>query len=397
MSLFLFFHDGKPSKYDMRTILLLLTIFLLASCAGNKSKTVDAYELKPTQSVKSFKLDSDVKYNAFYLYSFCDEQGKEYLSFLNYRTNQLLFYDLSTARFLFKVELSSEGPNGVAQVSGYYIKDFDNIYVSSYAYNGLIKVDTTGTIVQKIPYKKTSKGYQVLPSYTPASHPYVAPIIRDDKIYITQQAVPRFHSVKDTPLSVVIDTIQHTNEDLPLTYDILTDEEMGANYMQFSRIYDGKNFIYSFYVSEDVLLVSTDHSNVRRIPVKSRHISSATEEQKDNEQGPRLNLELARYGDLIYDPYRNTYYRFAYPKTLLDRNMNWWGKAVYGRNKFSVIILDENFNIIGETLFPEGIYNSYVFFVHKDGLYISRDYQIGNGNQSGDYMTFELFKLIEKK
>ena len=223
-----------------------------------------------------------------------------------------------------------------------------------------------------------------------------------------------------TYYSSVAGADKHANVILPVDYDpeksypvlyllhgLMSDEyswidgvyglEMGANYMQFSRIYDGKNFIYSFYVSEDVLLVSTDHSNVRRIPVKSRHISSATEEQKDNEQGPRLNLELARYGDLIYDPYRNTYYRFAYPKTLLDRNMNWWGKAVYGRNKFSVIILDENFNIIGETLFPEGIYNSYVFFVHKDGLYISRDYQIGNGNQSGDYMTFELFKLIEKK
>ena len=77
----------------------------------------------------------------------------------------------------------------------------------------------------------------------------------------------------------------------------------------------------------------------------------------------------------------------------LERDINWWGKAVYGRKKFSVIILDKGFQIIGETLFPEDIYNSFVFFVNKDGLYISRDYQVGLGNQSDDYMTFELCKL----
>lgn len=126
--------------------------------------------------MKSFELDSDVRYNAFYLYTFSDETGKDYLSFLNYRTNQLLFYDWKTARFLSKVELDADGPNGVAQVSGYYAKDFNYLYVSSYAYSGLIRVDTTGRIVQKIPYGTTAKGYKVLPSYTPSSHPYIAPV-----------------------------------------------------------------------------------------------------------------------------------------------------------------------------------------------------------------------------
>lgn len=380
----------------MRTLLLILCIGLLVSCSSEKKEIIDSHELKPTGQIKSFELDSNVKYNAFYLYTFKDKDNKEYLSFLNYRTNQLHFYDLTTEQFLFKVDLDSEGPDGVSQISGYYIQDFDNIYVSSYAYSGLIRVDTTGHILQKIPYGKTDKGYTVLPSYTPSSHPYIAPIILGNKIYITQQAVAHFHSVNETPLSVVIDTVKGDNHELPLTYAILEEEELNACNTQFSRIYDGKNFIYSFYVSDDILVTSINHSDIQRIPVKSRYIDSATDEVPDNEQGPRLSLELPRYGDLIYDPYREVYYRFAYPKVSLERNMNWWGKAVYGRKKFSVIILDKEFRIIGETLFPEGIYNSFVFFVHKDGLYMSRDYQMGMGNQSDDYMTFELFKLAQK-
>lgn len=378
----------------MRKILLFLSFCILISCKNEKSSNLYSYNLKATDSVKSFTLDSDVRYNAFYLYTFNDHKGKEYLSFLNYRTNQILFYDLKTTDFLFKLDLNSEGPNGIVQPTGFYIKDFDDIYVSSYAYSGLIRVDTSSHVVQKIPYGTTDKGYNVVPSYTPSSHPYIPPIIIDGKIYITQQNAVQFSPATKTPLSVAIDTVQKKCEGLPLTYGILTDEELRANDTRFSRIFNGEDFVYSFYVNEDIIIASVDHSKVRRIKVKSKYIESPTGIQEHSEQGPKLNLELARYGDLVYDPYREVYYRFVYPKTSLEDNIRWWGKSVYGRKLFSVIILNKEFEIIGETLFPEAVYNSYVFFVHKDGLYISRDYQMLYG-QSEDYMTFELFNLVE--
>lgn len=101
------------------------------------------------------------------------------------------------------------------------------------------------------------------------------------------------------------------------------------------------------------------------------------------------------YGSLIYDKYRNVYCRFAYPEVELDPKVNWFKRSFFGRKKFSVIILDHNFNIIGETLFPEEIYNSYVYFVHEDGLYISDNYQINN-DQSEDIVSFVCFDLVKK-
>lgn len=177
------------------------------SC-GNEKKNTNSYvyDLETTEKNKTIALDSDVRYNAFYLYVFNDG-GKEYLAFLNYRTNQILFYDFTKSEFLFKLNIESEGPDGVVQPTGLYIKDLDNIYVSSYAYAGLIKVDTTCRVVQKIPYGTTSEGYQVLPSYTPSSHPYIAPVLIDDKMYITQPAVERFHALDKTPLSVTVDSV----------------------------------------------------------------------------------------------------------------------------------------------------------------------------------------------
>ena len=377
-------------------ILPLLLFCLLSSCKREKGEPQDNYTLEATENIKSFPLDSDVKYDASYLYTF-EENGKRYLSFLNYRTTQLLFYDFDTAKFLFKVTLDKEGSNGVVMPTGYYIKDFNNMYISSSAYFGLIKVDTAKTIVQKIPYRKTDSGYKIISSYNASSHPYLPPVFIGDKMYITQQNNERFCPAEKTPISVVIDTVQKKYTSLPLTFSILTEKQKESNGDDFSRTYDGKNFIYSFYVDEDILVTSIDHAEVKRIKAKSKYINTPDEKLDfESESAPIKVLTLARYGDLIYDPYREVYYRFAYPKTELEDNVNWWGKAIYGRKKFSVIILDKDFQIIGETLFPEAIYNPYASFVSKEGLYISRDYQM-NYDQSEDFMTFELFKLIKKK
>ena len=102
----------------MKFLYALLSCVFLLSCNGKKNKPVDTCWLEATGQVKSFPLDAEVRYNAFYLYTF-SEKGKEYLSFLNYRTNQILFYDLDTGHFLFKMELDAEGPDGIVQASGY--------------------------------------------------------------------------------------------------------------------------------------------------------------------------------------------------------------------------------------------------------------------------------------
>lgn len=48
-----------------------------------------------------------------------------------------------------------------------------------------------------------------------------------------------------------------------MTYSILTKEELEANDTRFSRIFNGKEFIYSFYASEDIVVASVDHSDVK--------------------------------------------------------------------------------------------------------------------------------------
>jgi hypothetical protein len=194
----------------------------------------------------------------------------------------------------------------------------------------------------------------------------------------------------------------HTAEQLPFTYQGYLSKEHfkkdAGGKTDFSREFDGRRFIYSFYGNEDIVVASIDHQTIEKRNAKSRHIDKIIfrEVPHNPQTGTKLEREIAAYGDLIYDKYREVYYRFAYPETVLDPDRSYLKSFHFGRKKFSVIILDRDLNIIGETLFPEGIFNSYVYFVHKNGLYISRDYKIGEGTQSEDYLNYTCFELKKK-
>jgi hypothetical protein len=385
-------------------IYFIIFIFLIACESKNRKETYD-YSLVETGKHIAFELDHQTWYNFFYSWVFTGEDGREYFSFLNYHSNQILFYDFQTQAFLFKIEIPREGPDGAFPIMGYYINGFDSMYIAALSFEGLIRIDTAARIVKKIPYGATPEGYQANGSFWPSSsRPHLAPVFIGNSLYITQRSNDSRNPGIDRSISMAVDTANHTTVSFPFTYnDVLTEkhfQQSAGGKLDFSREFDGRHFVYSFYGLEHIFITSADHREIEQRNAKSRYIDNIVFETiRDNpEAGTRQEMEIPAYGDLIYDRYRDVYYRFAYPKTELPPNESAFKKAVFGRRKFSVIILDRDLNIIGETLFPEGIFNSYVYFVHRDGLYISRDYQIGEDQPEDrlNYTCFELRALRQK-
>lgn len=65
-----------------------------------------------------------------------------------------------------------------------------------------------------------------------------------------------------------------------------------------------------------------------------------------------------------------------------------------GRKRFSIIIMDNDFNIIGETLFPDYSYHSKSMFVEEEGLYI-RSNHFKSPDFDEDKLMFTCFKLLK--
>ncbi|MBQ2857561.1 MAG: DUF4221 family protein, partial [Bacteroidaceae bacterium] len=173
-----------------------------------------------------------------------------------------------------------------------------------------------------------------------------------------------------------------------------------GNYMgdlSYSMTYDGENFIYSFFCEDELYKVNPTDASVEKIPTASQYLSPITFKRipDDFRQTLKATCEMASYQNILYDKYRKVYYRFAYPETALEDNLNYMQILHNGKKEFSIIILDEDLNIIGETKFPPFTYVPHICFIREDGLYISASHFMRE-DYSDDWLRFQKFELQHK-
>ena len=378
--------------------------FVTLSCKkSNKigGSTNDKYKLELSNNDLHFDIDDNTKYRFPSLFPYTDRTGKEYLTLMSHMNNEILFYDLLSGEYLFKVGLEKEGPDGVGIMMGYHIENLDNIYITSNLM-GLSKIDTSGTKKQFIEYGETNNGHYIVPNFTSSSYIYAPAVVHCGKIFITQYPY-QSSKISDTPVSVYIDTITSSSEELPFRYpNIIADEEYMETVIStnFSREFDKKQFIYSFFMDEKIYVTDIDTNEENIISAPSKYIKKLNfiKYSDDREMVYKQLLETSYYYNILYDKYRNVYYRFAIIGSEISKNPDYSFFDIYtnGFISFSVIILDENFNIIGETLFPKYTYNPTIAFVHKNGLYIS-DSHILNPSFDENTLSFKCFTLKEKR
>ena len=66
-----------------------------------------------------------------------------------------------------------------------------------------------------------------------------------------------------------------------------------------------------------------------------------------------------------------------------------------GKKEFSIIIMDESFNIIGETKFPPFTYVSHICFINEDGLFLCTSHFMRE-DYSDDWLRFQRIDTVQK-
>jgi hypothetical protein len=299
-----------------------------------------------------------------------------------------------------KIKIDTEGNRGIAGgFLGYNMVDLNTIFISGLHLPILFLVDSVGNIRQKIDYSKTDDSQLVLPCYfTPAKQMYHV----DQVYYLPQPVNPMYRQemLEKSPICVSLDTVNQSVRALPMRFpplisfaDISTSGGSGSDY---SRCFNGKEFVYSFNYSDILYRTSPLHKEIEEKAVKSRYIAETKVirmKSTDANEVMKASCESPSYGNIIYDKYRNVYYRIAYIKTTLDDKDNPFDIYFSGRKVFSIMVLNEDLEIIGETLFPEYTYNSNLYFVLEDGLYLSTSH-IRNPNYNDDVLTFRRIDLL---
>lgn len=364
----------KTMKNGYYWIIFFLS-HMIISCT-TKEKTSDSYGLFPKETYLSFPIDEDTRLPKFCLWSFTDNQN-DYIAFDN-QGDEILFYDIKTQHLVKKVKYEREGANGIVEINSFYVEDFDHIYIPSLQ-GGIFVTDTTAKIKQKIDFSQL-KGELPLVRFlsTTISHSPICTV--DDKLYIPQPVNPLLGGdfLPNSPVGALLDTISETKKTTPVTYLSHVPTSNIHSYVRgviVSYCYDGEKFVYSFDTESSVVTLLADFSKRQSYKAKSKYINKVEIEPlkgMDLNLALKKNCEIAGYGNIVYDKYRKVYYRFAYPDVELDKDeSNYMDILHWGRKQFSIIILDKDLNVIGETLFPEYTYNSHLFFIAEDGLYLS--------------------------
>ena len=384
----------------MKNQLLLSIIILLGACTSEPTSK-NKYVLQPTDQYLAYEIDEETRVPLYHLYTF-ETNGVEYLTFPYRETRTLLIYNLLSGELVKKFSFHAEGPNGIGpMLNNYWMKDFNNIYIPGITHSVIFQTDTTGIIKGKIDFSETEDGLLTIPSYyTNLEHKQLHFI--DGALYIPQGINRRLGTdrwIEESPTAVVMDTLNRKLKRFPMLHPQgkISSKDYGQSMfdLSYSMTYDGENFIYSFSCEDELYKVNPSTAFVEKIPAASQYLSpiTANKRRPDNfQQAVKATCEMPSYRNILYDKYRKVYYRFAFPETNLEENLNYMQILHHGKKEFSIIILDEDLNIVGETKFPPFTYVPHICFIREDGLYISTSHFMRE-DYSDDWLRFQKFEL----
>ncbi len=316
-----------------RTSCIIIFLLILGCANDNKTGTsINQVSLAITDTVLKIPIDSLTFSQSRCSFYFPSKNGSHFLAYLNGRFNEIHFYSLDSEKIAFKVKVGVDGPNGIgSQIRGFWVRDLDSIYVTPKARKILFVLNRKGEVIDKIDYNdydfkgdSNNKLNKMMSFY---SIPNIPLIILNNSLFISMPPAGNWNEISQEELS-----------NIDLTFQIRTDQNsidnLNSNYplsaykknnFEFSRIYGNKAFVYSFNADHNIY-VSNNHKEYKVYLAKSQYFDSFESYPRNgsSEEYFKLRVTNPAYLRILYDPYRNVYYRIAYPGYEVQKKDRKW-------------------------------------------------------------------------
>ena len=381
--------------------LFLLNVILLSACQSkfNEQKTLYTKQLEKSKQI-SLPIDENTYFVSRSIFQF-EENGKEYLFFENREKGMYDFvlFDLKDQKEAKRIPIQREGPNGVPAMKGSRpFPDSNTFLVFQHNISRISLLEGNGHVIKNYPIRADGKFVDANLSSI-ASWPTFS---RDSVVYFNQYSKGRGSRIgyDRIPLFASLD-LRTGKTDWPSLY---FPTRFDGDY---SRIKGDDGMAYDYNVKEnrlvcsfdfyDSIMVTDNLKDVKWYNAKSKYLKSMKPnvDNHTNDLNALIKyMEKPKYFHLLYDKYRDVYYRFAIMPCELAKNESPYDYFAPKAREFSVIILNNEFEIIGETKFPGNKYFYLMSFVGKDGLYISEN-NLANPEFDENKLVFSCFKLVD--
>lgn len=396
----------KPTFKKIRNATLIAGLALLAVSCGTKevrNPYAEDYEDRCTikkVGEKNFRLDESSD-GMFDYVQYIDNDTLPMFSFLNIHLNAIYLYDMRTCELLDTIVFQKEGNDGVGALQGYHYINADSIITYQAGSGRIALADSEGHVKQR--YVLMDMGQQQAPDQV-LPNPDVT---TDNPILYANHLVSMgggYYSESSIEITGRVYTTLH--------YNLATGEISYANrYPEIYRKWDWG--MHGYYRSlntaldkDNNILISfaADHNLWRYNPetgisdslyagsreVKSIKPFSTAPKEYMYQGAPAAAVQdwyetQPSYDAILYDPWRQLYYRFVrFPRA--DALKNFFNNKPVG-----IIVLDKDLKYLGEERFPENNvgYDTFDAFVTPEGLFMKPLV-----SEDEDKVTFYQYQVI---
>lgn len=396
------------NKSNFYIIIFLSSIMVLLSCAknegqGEKFPSEELFTLEESELLK-IPIDGRTPNTTSSLSYFVEDvegDKNRYLVFLNRNRPSIQFYNLDDYNMDLIIELNEDGPNGVGRPSGVSVVGKDSIYIVSSVGYKISLINQQGTVKKscRLLNQNQSRGEE---TGTPRVHTSRPLYFVDGMAYMNLAPDRNPHN---DHFYEGFTNLKLNFEQCQFSYFNTFPESMQGNAWgngsgNYSTTINNNNvFIYSFGPDEYLYSYNPKDHAKQKFYAGSKFIDKIepmkTAWGNTVEYRRKYVLESPAYLNVIYDNYREVYYRFAIHEIEeKDEVLGFQNK--YFDKPFSIIILNKDLKVIGEKLFPGKVYQINNFFLTEKGLFVSNGND-RNSNINEDELTFTLFELRPSK
>lgn len=321
-------------------------------------------------------------------------EGKDFVFNINWTQNSLQIYDVMKGEKINELFFQAEGDQQVGRIFGFHVHNFDSIFLFTQQASEIIMIDSTNRIKKRVTYE--------LPDIYSNAFVHNAyfisyPILRKDELIVKTHLQGNYREMTDETL-----------EEKPITYSINLNTSQvkmlsqkypedylneGLKFYEYSMAGGKRNLVFSFFGDHRLFYVN-DEGELQSKMAKSKYLADQLPLfpiYGERENTYNYLLASDHYESLLFDKYRQLYYRFAFQKQETE-GMTELSQLKEAPNSFSVMILNKDLDVIDEVLFNEKKYLPNNVFVGKKGLYISTSHPDNLENKENK-MVFDLLKV----
>lgn len=371
----------------------LSCLFICFSCDKSSNKET-AFELSPAGEINLAIDETTPDFSMGLQYV---ESERELLFNINWNTNSIQLYDLDNGDLIKTILMEKEGDQGVGEIMAFHVHTLDSIFVFPFGGAGFSLIGSNGEVINRFKYplpENHTAGFVHNISYVSP------PVIRGKEIFLKTRP-----AIVDNYREMTNEMLAKSHLVFSMDLDSLKPQLLAHHYpeeylangfkrFEFSSTQGNGKIVFSFFGDHHLYWAEDYDSPLKKVEGKSSYLKDVLplfpiegaflESQK-------YSAASARYENLIYDPYREVFYRFAYPE--LDVDTEEEVRALRNNpGPFVVMVFDQDLKLLGEKVFEEGKYLPMNAFVGINGLYISTNNPDNPKNQE-DQMGFEVFEL----